>query len=216
MEAESESVLLINWIENSGILTSTDYAFLTNLYLEVIHLAEQLPPTPYGEELKRDLLRKGSQISNQIDELEYHIDAYMGEFFEATVDEIYEDTGEWEDNKEYRQKSIKQRQFEITYRWEVINVEGPIGKIKRGFTYDFSYDEAHITSAIEDWIEGLDWISDIDLDTDIEGAHDYDDNIEVEFYGDGLIRGYTITVSVSLHIEWEGDDNYNNEPWEEY
>ena len=74
MEAESESVLMMNWIDNSGVLTSTDYAFLTNLYLEVIHLAEQLPMTPYGEELKRNLVRKSSHISNRLDELEYSID----------------------------------------------------------------------------------------------------------------------------------------------
>ena len=217
MEAESESILLLNWIDNSGVLTSTDYAFLTNLYLEVIHLAEQLPPTSYGEELKRELVRKGSQISNRIDGLEYSIDTYMGEYFEATADEIYDETEDPNStDKDYRKTVTKRRVFEINYVWEVTNIEGPLGKISREFTYDFTeYEKTYINDAVESWVDNMDWISDLDLDGDDEmGSETYHEEIEVEV--DDSKASITLTVSVELTINWTGDDNYDTDGWEEY
>ena len=79
MESYTEGILMLNWVKESDVLESIDYGFLTNLYLEVIHLAESMPYTPEGRKIQFDLIKLSSRISNRIDDLEEQFDEIVEE-----------------------------------------------------------------------------------------------------------------------------------------
>ena len=98
MESYHDGILMLNWIAESQVLENQDYGFLTNVYLEVIQLAEEMPNTPEGRKVQYELIRVSSQISNCIDDVEDQIDGSMLEYFESTTDEIMDEEEEEEDN----------------------------------------------------------------------------------------------------------------------
>ena len=213
MESYHDGILMLNWIAESQVLENQDYGFLTNVYLEVIHLAEEMPNTPEGRKVQYELIRVSSQISNCIDDVEDQIDGSMLEYFESTTDEIMDEEEEEEDNVEYRKTITIQREINIVTSWTIDRVEGPIGEVPRDNVYDFSeFDVDVITSAVEQWASDQGIEETIDMEQ-LRGEEEINDELSFEF--DDELAPITVYVTVTQTYTWDGDDNYDSNSWEE-
>ena len=213
MESYHDGILMLNWIAESQVLENQDYGFLTNVYLEVIHLAEEMPNTPEGRKVQYELIRVSSQISNCIDDVEDQIDGSMLEYFESTTDEIMDEEEEEEDNVEYRKTITIQREINIVTSWTIDRVEGPIGEVPRDNVYDFSeFDVDEITSAVEQWASDQGIEETIDMEQ-LRGEEEINDELSFEF--DDELAPITVYVTVTQTYTWDGDDNYDSNSWEE-
>ena len=213
MESYHDGILMLNWIAESQVLENQDYGFLTNVYLEVIQLAEEMPNTPEGRKVQYELIRVSSQISNCIDDVEDQIDGSMLEYFESTTDEIMEEEEEEENNVEYRKTITIQREINIVTSWTIDRVEGPIGEVPRDNVYDFSeFDVDEITSSVEQWAsdQGIEEIIDLDL---LSGSEEIEEELSFDF--DDELAPITVYVTVRQTYTWDGDDNYDSNSWEE-
>jgi hypothetical protein len=213
MESYHDGILMLNWIAESQVLENQDYGFLTNVYLEVIHLAEEMPNTPEGRKVQYELIRVSSQISNCIDDVEDQIDGSMLEYFESTTDEIMDEEEEEENNVEYRKTITIQREINIVTSWTIDRVEGPIGEVPRDNVYDFSeFDVDEITSSVEQWAsdQGIEEIIDLDL---LSGSEEIEEELSFDF--DDELAPITVYVTVRQTYTWDGDDNYESDSWEE-
>jgi len=212
MESYHDGILMLNWIAESQVLETQDYGFLTNVYLEVIQLAEEMPNTPEGRKVQYELIRVSSQISNRIDDVEDQIDGSMLEYFESTTDEIMGEEEEEDTDVEYRKNVTIQREINIVTSWKIDRVEGPIGEVPRDNVYDFSeFDIDEITSAVEAWAANQDIESNIDIDA-TDGEEEFDEEISVEFDDD--LAPITVYIQCSIKYTWTGDDNYDSDGWE--
>ena len=213
MESYHDGILMLNWIAESQVLENQDYGFLTNVYLEVIHLAEEMPNTPEGRKVQYELIRVSSQISNCIDDVEDQIDGSMLEYFESTTDEIMEEEEEEETNVEYRKTITIQREINIVTSWTIDRVEGPIGEVPRDNVYDFSeFDVDEITSAVEQWASDQGIEETIDMEQ-LRGEEEIVEELSFEF--DDELAPITVYVTVRQTYTWDGDDNYDSNSWEE-
>ena len=215
MRSISESILLLNWIKESGVLASTDYGFLTNLYIETVHLAEQQPSDEEGRRMQRQLYRKAYQISDRIDDLEQHIDIFLSEYFEATAGEIAEEENQDSDGKEFRRTVIESRDISIEWNWTIENVEGPIGEVPSTNEYDFTeFDTGAIDDLVREWVEGYstDIEDHIDLD-DENGSDQWDEILGIDF--DDELAPITISVNVELTVSWD-EGSGEDDGWSEY
>jgi len=213
MESYTEGILMLNWVKESNVLESTDYGFLTNLYLEVIHLAEQMPHNPEGRKIQYELVRLSSRISNRIDDLEEQIDQLIGEVFEATTDEILDESESRDEDIEYRKRVTYLREINIEISWRISSVEGPVGEVPRENAYDFeAFDVDEIQNAVDDWASDEDITDYIDLDSEM-GEETHSDTITVEFDDD--LAPITVYVECELLITWDGDNNYDSDSWEQ-
>ncbi|MHA1286744.1 MAG: hypothetical protein ACTSPB_04995 [Candidatus Thorarchaeota archaeon] len=204
---------MLNWVKESNVLESTDYGFLTNLYLEVIHLAEQMPHNPEGRKIQYELVRLSSRISNRIDDLEEQIDQLIGEVFEATTDEILDESESRDEDIEYRKRVTYLREINIEISWRISSVEGPVGEVPRENAYDFeAFDVDEIQNAVDDWASDEDITDYIDLDSEM-GEETHSDTITVEFDDD--LAPITVYVECELLITWDGDNNYDSDSWEQ-
>ena len=214
MNSHTEGVLMLKWVEESKVLDTADYGFLTNLYLEVIHLAESMPHNPEGRHIQFELIRLSSRISNGIDDLEDQFDGIVSEIFESTTDEIMEEEEEEDRNVEYKKTIIIQREINIVTSWTIDRVEGPIGEVPRDNVYDFSeFDVDEITSSVEQWAsdQGIEEIIDLDL---LSGSEEIEEELSFDF--DDELAPITVYVTVRQTYTWDGDDNYFSEDgWEE-
>jgi len=213
MESYTEGILMLNWVKESNVLESTDYGFLTNLYLEVIHLAEQMPHNPEGRKIQYELVRLSSRISNRIDDLEEQIDQLIGEVFEATTDEILDESESRDEDIEYTKRVTYLREINIEISWSISSVEGPVGEVPRENAYDFeAFDVDEIQNAVDDWASDEDITDYIDLDSE-SGEETHSDTITVEFDDD--LAPITVYVECELLITWDGDNNYDSDSWEQ-
>ena len=215
MRSISEAILLLNWIKESGILASTDYGFLTNLYIETVHLAEQQPSDEEGRRMQRQLYRKAHQISDRIDDLEQHIDIFLSEYFEATASQIAEEENQDSDEQEYRRTVIEVRDISIEWVWKIDTVEGPIGEVPSTNEYDFTeFDTGAIDDLVREWVEGYstDIEDHIDLD-DEDGSDQWDEILSIDF--DDELAPITITVNVELTVSW-GEGSGEDDGWRQY
>ena len=213
MESYTEGILMLNWVKESNVLETTDYGFLTNLYLEVIHLAEQMPHTPEGRKIQYDLVRLSSRISNRIDDLEEQIDELVGEIFEATTDEILDESESSDEDVEYTKRVTYHREINIETSWSISSVEGPIGEVPRENAYDFeAFDVDEIQEAVDDWQSSQDITDYIDLDSET-GEESTSDTITVDFDDD--LAPITVYVECEMLITWDGDNTYDSDSWEQ-
>ena len=213
MESYHDGILMLNWIKESQALDTHDYGFLTNIYLEVIHLAEQMPHTQEGRKVQYELVRVSSQISNRIDDLEEQIDGSMLEYFESTTDEIMDEEDEEDTDVEYHKKVTIQRQINVVTSWTIDRVDGPIGEVPRDNVYDFSqFDIDEINSAVESWAEDQSISDNIDMDR-LDGEEEITEEISVEF--DDELAPITVYINCRINYTWSGDDNYDSDSWEE-
>ncbi len=210
MESYTEGILMLNWVKESDVLESIDYGFLTNLYLEVVHLAESMPYTPEGRKIQFDLIKLSSRISNRIDDLEEQFDEIVEEIFEATADDILDDsdTNSLDDEKTYTKELTMSREINIRVSWSVSEVEGPIGDVPRDNPYDFTeYDREIIEEAVDEWYEGLDMMDYVDLD-DEDGEETESETLDVEF--DDELAPITVKVNCEVTWDWSGDNEVSS------
>ena len=216
MNSIGEAILLLNWIKESGILTSTDYGFLVNLYIETIHLAEKQPSDEEGRRMQRQLYRKASQISQRIDDVEQQIDVFVAEYFEATAAEIADEENDWEEEKDYRRRLRETRNISIEWKWTVQSVEGPIGEVPSTNEYDFTeFESGDIDAIVSEWAEtyASEIEEHIDLDSEGSGYDTWNQTLSIDF--DDELAPITVNLNVELNVSWsEGD--FDREAWEEY
>ena len=215
MESYTEGILMLNWVRESNVLQSTDYGFLTNLYLEVVHLAESMPYTPEGRKVQFDLIKLSSRISNCIDDLEEQFDEIVEEIFEATADDILDagDTDQANEDKTYTKEVTMSREINIRVSWTISEVEGPIGEVPRDNPYDFTeFDRDVIEEAVDEWYDNLDMIDYIDFD-DENGEETESETLVVEF--DDELAPITVKVDCEVTFDWSGDDATASTEWEE-
>ena len=205
MRSMSEAILLLNWIKESGILASTDYGFLTNLYIETIHLAEKQPSDEEGRRMQRQLYRRAYQISNRIDDLEQHIDVFLSEYFEATAREIEEVNDEGNEEQDYRRTMADRRNITLEWNWAIESVEGPIGPVPSTNEYDFTeFDTDNIDVIVMEWVEGYSSEINEHIDLDEEDGDDrWDETLTIDF--DDELAPITITINIQLDVSWSGD-----------
>ena len=216
MESYTEGILMLNWIKESNVLETTDYGFLTNLYLEVIQLAESMPYTPEGRRVQYELIRMSSKISNSIDDLEDQFDEIVEEIFEASADEILDDSesDQANEDKNYTKQITMMREINVIVSWSISEIIGPVGDVPRSINYDFSeYDRDMIEEAVDEWYDGLDMMYYVDLD-DESGEATESETLEVEFDDD--LAPITVKIDCEIIYSWTGDDNYDSsDGWEE-
>jgi len=215
MESYTEGILMLNWVRESNVLQSTDYGFLTNLYLEVVHLAESMPYTPEGRKVQFDLIKLSSRISNCIDDLEEQFDEIVEEIFEATADDILDagDTDQANEDKTYTKEVTMSREINIRVSWTISEVEGPIGEVPRDNPYDFTeFDRDVIEEAVDEWYDNLDMMDYIDFD-DENGEETESETLVVEF--DDELAPITVKVDCEVTFDWSGDDATASTEWEE-
>lgn len=215
MESYTEGILMLNWVRESNVLQSTDYGFLTNLYLEVVHLAESMPYTPEGRKVQFDLIKLSSRISNCIDDLEEQFDEIVEEIFEATADDILDagDTDQANEDKLYTKEVTMSREINIRVSWTISEVEGPIGEVPRDNPYDFTeFDRDVIEEAVDEWYDNLDMMDYIDFD-DENGEETESETLVVEF--DDELAPITVKVDCEVTFDWSGDDATASTEWEE-
>ena len=216
MESYTEGILMLNWIKESNVLETTDYGFLTNLYLEVIQFAESMPYTPEGRRVQYELIRMSSKISNNIDDLEDQFDEIVEEIFEASADEILdeEESDQANEDKNYTKQITMMREINVRVSWSLSEIIGPVGDVPRSTNYDFSeYDRDMIEEAVDEWYDGLDMMYYVDLDDESGEATEYE-TLEVEFDDD--LAPITVKIDCEIIYSWTGDDNYDSsDSWEE-
>jgi len=215
MESYTEGILMLNWVKESNVLESIDYGFLTNLYLEVVHLAESMPYTPEGRKIQFDLIKLSSRISNRIDDLEEQFDEIVEEIFEATADEILdeEESDQANEDKTYNKEVTMSREINIRVSWRISEVEGPIGEVPRDNPYDFTdFDRDVIEESVDEWYDNLDMMDYVDFD-DESGEVTESDSLQVEF--DDELAPITVTVECEVTFDWSGDDEISSTDWYE-
>jgi hypothetical protein len=148
-----EATLLLNWLNESDAMESTDYGFLLNLFLETNHMISECPNTPEGRHLANQLQKKSNTIGHKIESLEDTIDVYLTEYFEATAGDIVGaefpytdvDAPEYEITQKHRRTSYGR------YSWNVVDMVGPAGRITSD--NDWSVDFPDIEEFVHDWAE---------------------------------------------------------------